>query len=66
MWSTPDLFEDGSAFYAAVCERGLEGVVAKSKRGGYRPGERVWVKIKNPKYWRQPAELEAVGRRTQP
>jgi ATP-dependent DNA ligase len=26
--------------YEAVCERGLEGVVAKSTRGLYRPGER--------------------------
>ena len=39
-------FEDGEALFAAVCERGLEGVVAKRERDPYRPGERVWVKTK--------------------
>jgi bifunctional non-homologous end joining protein LigD len=40
-------FEDGEALFAAVCERGLEGVVAKRERDPYRPGERQWVKTKN-------------------
>src|SRR5215218_4488876 len=40
-------FEDGEALFAAVCERGLEGVVAKRERDRYRPGERQWVKTKN-------------------
>ena len=40
-------FEDGEALFAAVCERGLEGVVAKRLRDPYRPGERQWVKTKN-------------------
>jgi bifunctional non-homologous end joining protein LigD len=40
-------FEDGEALVAAVCERGLEGVVAKRLRDPYRPGERQWVKTKN-------------------
>src|SRR5215204_1292038 len=35
-------FEDGEALFAAVCERGLEGVVAKRDRDRYRPGERQW------------------------
>jgi bifunctional non-homologous end joining protein LigD len=35
-------FEDGEALYAAVCERGLEGVVAKRERDPYVPGERGW------------------------
>jgi bifunctional non-homologous end joining protein LigD len=30
-------FEDGEALFAAVCERGLEGVVAKRQRDPYRP-----------------------------
>ena len=33
-------FEDGEALFAAVCARGLEGVVAKRLRDPYRPGER--------------------------
>jgi bifunctional non-homologous end joining protein LigD len=40
-------FEDGEALFRAVCERGLEGVVAKRERDRYRPGERLWVKTKD-------------------
>jgi ATP-dependent DNA ligase len=46
-------------------------VVAKKRSSGYRSGERGWVKVKNPAYWRRDAEREAVagsherrGRRT--
>ena len=41
------MFEDGEALFAAVCERGLEGVGAKRLHDPYRPGERQWVKTKN-------------------
>ena len=40
-------FTDGEALFEAMCERGLEGVVAKRERDRYRPGERLWVKTKN-------------------
>ena len=40
-------FEDGEGLVAAVCDRGLEGVVAKRERDPYRPGERQWVRVKN-------------------
>src|SRR4051812_7195010 len=40
-------FEDGEALFAAVCERGLEGVVAKRLCDPYRSGERGWGKTKN-------------------
>ena len=56
-------FEDGAALFAAVCERGLEGVVAKRERDQYRPGERQWVKTKNPATERFAEEREGVGRR---
>jgi bifunctional non-homologous end joining protein LigD len=59
-WSTPDTFDDGQALYAAVCERGLEGVVAKSVRSFYRPGQRGWIKVKNPTYWRRESEIGAM------
>jgi bifunctional non-homologous end joining protein LigD len=36
-------FEDGEALFAPVCERGLEGVVAKRDGDPYRAGERLWV-----------------------
>jgi bifunctional non-homologous end joining protein LigD len=56
-------FEDGGALFSAVCERGLEGVVAKWLRDPYRPGERVWVKTKNRATSRFEEEREGVGRR---
>ena len=42
-----------------MCERGLEGIVAKPLRSLYRPGERGWIKIKNHAYWRREAEIAA-------
>ena len=56
-------FEDGEALFAAVYERGLEGVVAKRLRDPYRPGDRVWVKTKNRATARFQEERERVGRR---
>lgn len=61
-WSTPEAFDDGAGLYAAVCERGLEGVVAKWRASPYRPGARGWIKIKNPDYWRRESEIAAVRR----
>ena len=40
-------FEDGEELYRAVCDRGLEEIVAKRARDPYRPGERGRMKIKN-------------------
>jgi hypothetical protein len=28
----------------------------------YRPGERGWIKLKNPDYWRRDSEIEAMQR----
>ena len=55
-------FEDGEALFAAVCERGLEGVVAKRERDPYRPGHRSWVKTKNRATARFAEEREGVVR----
>ena len=55
-------FEDGEALFAAVCERGLEGVVAKRDHDPYRPGDRVWVKTKNRATARFAEERDGVGR----
>ena len=41
----------------------MEGVVAKKLSQRYRPGERLWVKVKNKDYWRFPLEREAVRKR---
>ncbi len=59
-WRTPETFEDSDALFAAVCERELEGVVAKRLDSRHRPGERGWVKIKNREYWRYEMERESA------
>jgi bifunctional non-homologous end joining protein LigD len=61
-WFVAEAFEDGEALFAAVCERGLEGVVAKRRSQPYRPGERAWIKTKNKAYWRYGEELESIRR----
>ena len=61
-WATSETFEDGHALFQSVCELGLEGVVAKKRSGRYRPGERGWIKAKNPSYWRRESEIEGVRR----
>ena len=38
-------------------------VVAKKLSQRYRPGERLWVKVKNRDYWRYPVEQEAARNR---
>jgi bifunctional non-homologous end joining protein LigD len=58
-WRTTDVFDDGEALFAAL---GLEGVVAKKLTSRYRPGERGWIKKKNPAYWRRESEIEAMQR----
>jgi len=61
-WRTCDTFSDGNALLTAVCELGLEGVVAKKRSSRYRPGDRGWIKVKNRNYWRRDSEREAVQR----
>ena len=51
-WDTAMAFEDGERLFRCVRDIGLEGVVAKKLSQRYRPGERVWVKMKNRDYWR--------------
>lgn len=50
--------EKGKALYEAICERDMEGIVAKPKESPYRliNGKTTWIKIKNPDY------SQAVGR----
>jgi DNA ligase D-like protein (predicted ligase) len=39
---------DGTAFFEATCELGLEGIMAKEKNSSYQPGKRspAWLKVK--------------------
>jgi bifunctional non-homologous end joining protein LigD len=59
-WKTPDMFDDGAALWAAVCEHELEGVVAKRRSGRYVSGGRGWIKTKNRDYWRYEMEREGA------
>jgi bifunctional non-homologous end joining protein LigD len=65
-WRTPETFDDGEALFEAVCERELEGIVAKRIDGRYRPGYRGWLKIKNREYWRYELEHESATNRPRP
>jgi len=58
-------FDDAPALWQAVREHRLEGVVAKKIDEPYRPGERTWIKRKNPDWPRYEAEREAAIRERQ-
>jgi bifunctional non-homologous end joining protein LigD len=55
-------FDDGAALWMSVVEHALEGVVAKRLKEPYRPGQRSWVKRKNPAWPRYHAERDAAIR----
>jgi ATP-dependent DNA ligase len=57
---TPEAFEDRQALDSAVRELRPEGAIAKRLASRYRPGDRGWVKIKNPACWRREPEREAM------
>ncbi len=40
----------GIAFFEEICQRDLEGIVAKRKQSIYKSNGTGWLKIKNPKY----------------
>ena len=42
--------ENGEALFKLVCERDLEGIVAKRKGDPYLPDHATWVKIRNRNY----------------
>jgi ATP-dependent DNA ligase len=60
--TTSETFDDGAALFTAVCNLGLEGVVAKDLASRYRPTERRWIKLKKPNCWRRDTEREAPAR----
>jgi ATP-dependent DNA ligase len=55
----PETFDDGVSLYAAVCGRGLEGIVAQQLRSTYRPATRGSMKVKNPSYWHRDSEIKS-------
>ena len=40
----------GVGFFQEICQRDLEGIVCKRKRGIYKSNGTCWLKVKNPKY----------------
>jgi bifunctional non-homologous end joining protein LigD len=62
-WSRlTDVFDDGQVLFDAVCKHRLEGIVAKRATSLYRAGQRGWIKIKHPAYWRRNQEIESLRR----
>jgi bifunctional non-homologous end joining protein LigD len=61
-WFIAETFDDGEALFEAVCDQGMEGIVAKRRSQRYRPGDRAWIKTKNKAYWRYGEELESLRR----
>ena len=56
----------GSAFYRAICDHDLEGVVAKWRYGTYQAAGRTsWLKIKNPTYSQAEGRHELFAKRRQ-
>jgi ATP-dependent DNA ligase len=51
----------GMDLFHLICERDMEGVVAKQGSASYTPEATTWVKIKNREY-SQAVGREAVGR----
>jgi ATP-dependent DNA ligase len=54
----------GTHLYKLVCERDLEGIVAKWARGSYQCDGRAtsWLKIKNPEYSQMQGRHELFDR----
>jgi ATP-dependent DNA ligase len=46
----------GTDLFRVICDRGMEGIVAKQVSARYTPEATTWVKIKNREY------SQAVGR----
>ena len=53
----------GTDRFRAVCERDMEGIVAKLAAGQYTPEATTWVKIKNPAYSQAAGRADFFDRR---
>jgi bifunctional non-homologous end joining protein LigD len=54
--------QHGKGFFAEICARDLEGVVAKRKLGIYKDDQTGWVKLKNPTYSQAEGRHELLTR----
>jgi len=55
--------EYGRHFFKEICERDLEGIVAKRKMSIYKPGGNGWLKIKNKAYSQAEGRHERLTKR---
>jgi bifunctional non-homologous end joining protein LigD len=55
--------EYGRHFFKEICERDLEGIVAKRKMSIYKPGGNGWLKIKNKSYTQAEGRHELLTKR---
>jgi bifunctional non-homologous end joining protein LigD len=53
----------GKEFFEAICQRDLEGIVAKRKLSVYKDDGIGWLKIKNPKYTQAEGRHELLTRK---
>ena len=56
------VIQQGRAFFAEICARDLEGIVAKRKRGIYKDDGNSWLKVKNPTYSQAEGRHELLTR----
>ena len=54
--------QHGKGFFAEICARDLEGVVAKRKLGIYKDDQTGWLKLKNPTYSQAEGRHELLTR----
>jgi bifunctional non-homologous end joining protein LigD len=54
--------QHGKDFFAEICARDLEGIVAKRKRGTYKDDGNSWLKVKNRSYSQSEGRHELLTR----
>jgi len=56
------VIQQGRAFFAEICARDLEGIVAKRTLGIYKDDGNTWLKLKNPTYSQAEGRHELLTR----
>src|SRR5215469_9644214 len=56
------ILQHAKAFFAEICRRDLEGIVAKRKLGIYKDDQTGWLKVKNPSYSQAEGRHELLTR----
>ena len=56
-------FPSGTDLFRVICDRDMEGIVAKQANARYTPEATTWVKIKNPAYSQAAGRADFFDRR---